>query len=94
MSASWVGVGHSQETAWLRIVAVSSRGGGLELDVGDRDVLVPSLPDGHLRVVSPDYTGGADRDAEWTHYGVGGVVLALLLMFAVRANSVGLPGRT
>jgi hypothetical protein len=61
-------------------------GGRLELDVGDPATLVPALPDGHLRVVWPDYGGGPERDAEWTHYAVGGVVLVLLLLLTLAAN--------
>lgn len=63
-------------------------GGRLELDVGDPAALVPGLPDGHLRVVWSDYTGGVDRDSEWTHYVVGDLVLLLLLLLALRANGV------
>lgn len=61
-------------------------GGRLELDVGDPATLVPALPDGHLRVIWSDYSGGADRDAHWTRYVVGTVVLVLLLLFALIAN--------
>ena len=61
-------------------------GGRLELDVGDAAALVPALPDGHLRVVWPEYEGGADRDGEWTRYALGAFVLVLLVLLALRAN--------
>jgi hypothetical protein len=68
-------------------------GGRLELDVGDPDTLVPTLPEGHLRVVWSDYNGGPDRDAEWTHYAIGDVVLALLLLFGIAATRGTAPNR-
>lgn len=64
-------------------------GGRLELDVGDPSALVPGLPDGHLRVVWADYTGGA-QDAHVGRYIVGVVVLVLLLLLAVRASGLAL----
>jgi hypothetical protein len=58
----------------------------LELQVGDPATLVPSLPDGHLRVVWPAYGGGPDRDAHAARYASGSTVLLLLLGLVLVAN--------
>jgi hypothetical protein len=59
---------------------------GLELQVGDPATPVPGLPDGHLRVIWGDFSGGVDRDAHWPRYASGSMVLLLLLGFALAAN--------
>lgn len=56
-------------------------GGKLELDVGDPAALIPNLPDGHLRVIWPNYEGGAD-EAHVGRYAIGGIMLVLLLLLA------------
>lgn len=67
-------------------------GGRLELDVGDPSALIPGIPDGHLRVVWSEYTGGAD-DVHAGRYAVGGVVLGLLLALALWAAEAAASGR-
>jgi len=58
----------------------------LELHVGEPATPVPSLPDGHLRVVWPAFSGGADDEVHWARYASGSTVLALLLILALAAN--------
>jgi hypothetical protein len=53
--------------------------GSVELVVGDPDVPLPSLTNGHLRVVWSDYDGGHDRSATNARYAFGTCVLLLLL---------------
>src|SRR5581483_11233997 len=65
-------------------VHAMTTGHGLELDVGDPDVPVAGLPDGHLRVRWDAYAGGAVRQ-DGTRYAIGGVVLALALALALAA---------
>jgi hypothetical protein len=61
--------------------------GRLELNVGDEETPVVGLPDGHLRVVWDDYSGGAERTPTWTRYAVGGVVLVAVLGLLLLANA-------
>ncbi|HXG75602.1 MAG TPA: hypothetical protein VNJ53_03440 [Gaiellaceae bacterium] len=56
---------------------------GLDLVVGDPDIPVPGLPDGHLHARWPTYEGGADTDLHTAGYATGSIVLALLLVFAL-----------
>lgn len=60
-------------------------GGRVELDVGDPVALIPGVPDGHLRVVWPEYDGGADG-AQVGRYAVGSIVLVFLLLVALWAT--------
>ncbi|HEX2040962.1 MAG TPA: hypothetical protein VHF47_14655 [Acidimicrobiales bacterium] len=55
----------------------------LELDVGDPGSPVPSLPDGHLRVVWDDHRGGPSHEAENARYALGTAVLLALLALAL-----------
>lgn len=57
---------------------------GLDLVVGDPDLPIAALPNGHLHVVWPTYEGGAD-DSHPARYAIGGVVLLALLAFALGA---------
>jgi hypothetical protein len=61
--------------------------GRLELNVGDEQTPVSGLPDGHLRVVWDEYSGGAETTPKWTRYAVGGVVLAAVLGMLLLANA-------
>jgi len=69
-------------------IQVMTRDGndGLELQVGDPATLVPSIPDGHLRVVWAASDGGATRDVHGPRYAIGSTVLLLLLAFALGAT--------
>ncbi|MGH2380802.1 MAG: hypothetical protein ACRDG7_06225 [Candidatus Limnocylindria bacterium] len=58
----------------------------LELDVGDPDMPVVGLPDGHLRVTWDSFDGGVPETAKWTRYAIGAVVLAGLLLGALAAT--------
>jgi hypothetical protein len=65
-------------------VMTSSRDGArLELIVGDPAFPVVGLPNGHLRVVWPDYTGGHAKSTTYARYAWGGGVLLVLLGFAI-----------
>lgn len=55
----------------------------LELHVGDVEAPVPGLPEGHLRVVWNDYSGGNTRGLTNARYALGGGVLLVLLGFAL-----------
>ncbi len=55
----------------------------LELVVGDPAFPVVGLPNGHLRAVWPDYTGGHAQSATYARYAWGGGVLLVLLGFAI-----------
>lgn len=59
--------------------------GGLELDVGDPSAPVPSLPDGHLRVVWDDRVGDSPEAPERARNALGAGVLLALLLLAVAA---------
>ena len=64
--------------------------GGLELDVGDRESPLPSLPDGHLRVVWNQRSTDVSEAPEQARNALGsGVLLALLALgvAAVRAET-------
>jgi hypothetical protein len=61
-------------------------GGRLELDVGDPAALIPGIPAGHLRVIWPDYEGGAD-EVHVARYAIGGIALLLLLLAALWMNT-------
>ena len=60
--------------------------GRLELNVGDEQTPVIGLPDGHLRVVWDEYSGGAETTPKWTRYAVGSVVLAAVLGMLLLVN--------
>jgi hypothetical protein len=60
-------------------------GGGVELHVGDPATLIPALPDGHMRVVWDERSGGSPGAAERARYLLGGVVLLALLVLALTA---------
>lgn len=65
-------------------VATSSRPGArLELHVGDAEAPTPGLPEGHLRVVWADYSGGHTRAVTNARYVWGTGVLLVLLGFAL-----------
>lgn len=57
--------------------------GGVELDVGDPETAVPSLPDGHLRVVWDDRTDDVPEGPERARNALGSGVLVALLALAV-----------
>jgi hypothetical protein len=59
--------------------------GRVELDVGDEDVPIPGLPDGHLRVAWADYSGGAPQGPERARNALGSGVLLGLLVLAILA---------
>jgi hypothetical protein len=59
--------------------------GRLELNVGDEATPVVGLPDGRLRVVWADFTGGGQKDPTWARYSVGTIALATLLVLALLA---------
>jgi hypothetical protein len=59
--------------------------GGLELDVGDPASPVPSLPDGHLRVVWDDRRGDSPEAPERARNALGTGVLVALLVLAAAA---------
>jgi hypothetical protein len=56
----------------------------LELDVGDPEIPVPGLPDGHLRVVWTSFTSAVDSSQN-AQYAIGSVVLVLLLTLVLAA---------
>ncbi len=60
--------------------------GRIELNVGDEETPVVGLPDGRLRVVWDDFSGGGQKDPTWARYIVGTTVLAILLTLALLAN--------
>ena len=55
----------------------------MELVVGDPAFPVVGLPNGHPRVVWPDYTGGHGKATTYARYAWGGGVLLVLLGFAI-----------
>jgi hypothetical protein len=55
----------------------------LELDVGDPAAAIPSISDGHLRVIWQDYSGGITDDPHIARYVIGALVLVLLLVVAL-----------
>lgn len=57
--------------------------GRLELDVGDPDVTVAGLPDGHLRVVWDQYSGGAGQGPRRSRNVFGSVVTLGLIVVAL-----------
>ncbi|MDQ3978145.1 MAG: hypothetical protein M3314_01135 [Actinomycetota bacterium] len=59
--------------------------GRIELDVGDEDISIPALPDGHLRVTWSDYSGGAGQGPERARNALGSGVLVGLLVLATLA---------
>lgn len=59
--------------------------GGVELDVGDPHTPVDGLPDGHLRVVWDDRSGGSPEGHERSHNALGTVALTALLALVITA---------
>lgn len=63
--------------------------GRLELNVGDPTILLPGVPDGHLRAVWPGYEGGHSGASSHARYALGSAVLIALLgvaLIAVRSE--------
>lgn len=65
--------------------------GGVELHVGDPDVPVPGLPDGHLRAVWPDREDTSSEAPERARSALGGAVLLALIALALLAVRAGSP---
>ena len=63
--------------------------GRLELDVGDPAFAIPGLPDGHLRVVWDEYSGGAGQGPKRARNTLGSAVLLGLLGLMLLANKDG-----
>jgi hypothetical protein len=70
--------------------------GRLELDIGDPDVAVPGLPDGHLRVIWDDYDGSAGQGPKRSRNALGTSVLFgfLVLMILLDQRRMPTPRRT
>jgi hypothetical protein len=56
--------------------------GRVKLDIGDPDVPVVDLPDGRLREVRENYTGGHSHGGHYARYALGTAVLVALLALA------------
>jgi hypothetical protein len=67
------------------VMTTARNGGRLELHVGDAQFPLPEIPNGHLRVIWPDYEGGHSKSIAYARYGWGGGILIALLGFAVAA---------
>jgi hypothetical protein len=60
--------------------------GRLELDIGDPAIPLPGVPDGHLRAVWSNFSGGRGRAAEYAQYALGTAVLIAILALAITAT--------
>jgi hypothetical protein len=67
----------------VHVMTSSRRDARLELHVGDVAAPVAGLPDGHLRVVWADYSGGDVKSVAYARYALGTGTLLVLLGLAV-----------
>jgi hypothetical protein len=68
-------------------------GAGVELHVGDATSLIPTLPDGHLRLVWDERDGDSPEAPERARHLLGGVVLLTLITAALAAARSVRPAR-
>lgn len=66
----------------IHVMTTPRSGAKLELHVGDPEAPIVGLPNGHMRVVWADYSGGAVKSAKYARYALGTGVLLILLGFA------------
>jgi len=65
--------------------AMTMPDGGVELDVGDPEIPVPGLPDGHLRAVWHNRSGNSPESHEGAHNTLGSAVLLALVALTITA---------
>ena len=69
----------------VHVMTMMNDDGRLELDVGDTSILLPGVPDGHLRAVWSNYAGGYSGASKNARYAFGSGVLIVLLGVGIMA---------
>ena len=69
----------------VHVMTTSRDGAKLELHVGDLKFPLPTVPNGYLRVVWPDYEGGYDKTSVYARYAWGSGVLMVMLGLGLAA---------